>query len=70
MEYVYTMATAASQLSYLYEMENLCNTLLQRIDDAMCKMKAEIDSNKQLEHTYWYIQGQCIKGSKEPTEKQ
>ncbi|KAM0728361.1 hypothetical protein ACS0PU_005143 [Formica fusca] len=70
MEDVYKMAIAAHQLSSLYDMENLSNTLLQRIDDAKCKVKAEADSNKQLEHAYWRMQGQCIEGSKERTEKQ
>ncbi|XP_070160937.1 uncharacterized protein [Polyergus mexicanus] len=70
MEDVYKMAIAVHQLSSLYDMENLSNTLLQRIDDAKCKVKAEVDSNKQLEHAYWRMQGQCIEGSKERTEKQ
>lgn len=70
MEDVYKMAIAVSQLSFLYEMESLSNTLLQRIDDAMSKVEAEINNNKELEYTYRRIQEQCIKSSKETTEKQ
>lgn len=70
MEYVYNVAINTSQLSYLCEMENLCDTFSQRIDDIMCKVKAELDINKELELTYWRIQGKCIKDSKETTEKQ
>lgn len=70
MEDVYKMAIAASQLCFLYEMENLNNTLLQRIDDAMHKVKIEADTNKQLESAYCHIQEQCIKSNKETSEKQ
>lgn len=70
MEDVHKMAITVSQLCFLYEMENLNNTLLQRIDDAMYKVKIEVDSNKQLEHAYCRIQEQCIKNKKETTKKQ
>ncbi|XP_029175369.1 uncharacterized protein LOC114943810 isoform X2 [Nylanderia fulva] len=65
MEHVYNIAISTSHLSYLCEMENLCNTLLERLDDTMSKVKAELNSNKELELTYWRIQGKCINDNKD-----
>ena len=73
MEYVYKMAETVSELSYLYRMENLSNTLLQRRNDAMFNVNAELNSNKELEQLFWRMQGQCIRKSQqqgETTEKQ
>ncbi|KYM79044.1 hypothetical protein ALC53_10598 [Atta colombica] len=70
MNYVHKMAVASAELSYMCEMDSLTSTLQQRIEDALSKVKAETDSNTELERTYWHIQEQCIKGSKENIEKQ
>lgn len=64
MDHVHKMAEAASTLSYLSGMDNISNTLQQRIDDALNKMKAEIESNAELEREYLRMQEQCIKNSK------
>lgn len=70
MDYVHKMAVASAGLSYMCGMDSLTSTLQQRIEDALGKVKAETDSNTELERTYWCIQEQCIKGSKENIEKQ
>ncbi|EZA47657.1 hypothetical protein DMN91_012573 [Ooceraea biroi] len=69
MDYVHKMAEAASMLSYLSGMDNISNTLQQRIDDALNKIKVEIESNAELEREYLRIQEQCIKDNKK-TEKE
>ncbi|KYN31456.1 hypothetical protein ALC56_14337 [Trachymyrmex septentrionalis] len=70
MDYVHKMAVASAELSYMCEMDSLTSTLQQRIEDALSKVKMETDSNTELERTYWRIQEQCIKGSKENIKKQ
>lgn len=65
MNYVHKMAVTSAELSYMCGMDSLTNTLQQRIEDTLNKVKAETDSNTELERAYWCIQEQCIKGSKE-----
>jgi len=69
MDYVHKMAVASAELSYMCGMDSLTSTLQQRIEDALDRVKAEIDSNTELERAYWRVQEQCIKGDKETTEK-
>jgi hypothetical protein len=64
MDHVHKMAEAASTLSYLTGLDNISSTLQQRLDDALKKVKIEIDSNTELEREYLRIQEQCIKDSK------
>ncbi|XP_015601708.1 uncharacterized protein LOC107270840 [Cephus cinctus] len=60
MDYVHKMAVAASEISYLSDMENLSTTLCQRIDDALSKMQKEITNNQILEDEYRLIQQKSI----------
>ncbi|KAL6267494.1 hypothetical protein P5V15_000568 [Pogonomyrmex californicus] len=69
MDYVHKMAVTSAELSYMCGMDSLTSTLQQRIEDALNRVKMEIDSNLELERTYWHIQEQCIKGNKKITEK-
>lgn len=68
-DHVQKMAEAASTLSYLSGMDNMCSTLQQRIDDALSKVKAELKSNAELEREYLRVQEQCIKDNTSTTEK-
>lgn len=70
MDYTHKMAVASAELCYMCGMDSLTGTLQQRIEDALNRVKAETDSNAELERAYWCIQEQCVKGSKETTEKQ
>jgi len=64
MDHVHKMAESASTLSYLTGLDNISSTLQQRIDDALNKIKIEIESNTELEREYLHIQERCIKNSK------
>jgi len=64
------MAVASTELCYICGMDNLTDTLQQRIEDALNRVKAETNSNTELERAYWQIQEQCIKGSKKTTKEQ
>lgn len=63
------MTVASAELCYMCGMDSLTSTLQQRIEDALNRVKAETNSNAELERTYWHIQEQCIKDSKETIEK-
>lgn len=70
MDYVHKMAVASAELCYMCEMDSLTSTLQQRIEDALDRVKAETNSNVELERAYRHIQERCIEGAKETTEKQ
>lgn len=70
MDYTHKMAVASAELCYMCGMDSLTDTLQQRIEDALNRVKAETDSNAKLERAYWHIQEQCIKGNKEIIKKQ
>lgn len=70
MNYVHKMAVASTELCYICGMDNLTDTLQQRIEDALNRVKTETNSNIELERTYWHIQEQCIEGSKKTTKEQ
>lgn len=70
MDYVHKMAVASAELSYMCGMDGLTSTLQQRIEDALNRVKAETDSNAELEREYWRTQEQCVRGGRETTEKQ
>ncbi|XP_012538747.2 uncharacterized protein LOC105838031 [Monomorium pharaonis] len=70
MDYVHKMAMASAELSYMCGMDSLTSTLQHRIEDALNRVKAETNSNTEMERAYWRIQERCIKDSKETTEKQ
>ncbi|XP_032689332.1 uncharacterized protein LOC116852782 isoform X3 [Odontomachus brunneus] len=69
MDYVHKMAVAASELSFLSGMDSLSNSLCQRIDDALSNVKIEVESNLELEQAYRHIQQQCIKNTKDTSDK-
>ncbi|XP_077264470.1 uncharacterized protein LOC143898698 [Temnothorax americanus] len=70
MDYVHKMAVASAELCYMCEMDSLTGTLQRRIDDALDRVKTEINRNAELERAYRLIQEQSIKSSKETIEKQ
>lgn len=69
MNYVHKMAVASTELCYICGMDSLTDTLQQRIEDALDRVKAEINSNTELERAYRLIQEQCIEGSKKTTKQ-
>ncbi|XP_070511166.1 uncharacterized protein [Cardiocondyla obscurior] len=70
MDYAHKMVISSAELCYMCGMDNLTDTLQQRIEDALNRVKEENDSNAKLERTYWRIQERCIKDTNKKTEEQ
>ncbi|XP_031825906.1 uncharacterized protein LOC116424098 isoform X2 [Nomia melanderi] len=69
-QYVQKMAVAASDLSYLSGMDNLCFSLTKQIDDVFKSMQQESEFIATLEQEYCDIQEQCIRNSTNSDNKE